>query len=549
MTVEGKALGGRGAGSVGESSPGRASAWGAGRNATKRRKRRFFQGRGVATKKRHCPDRPRGTRRDGRSRHESASGAGVARRVVLLPIPAAPGRGAALGTQSAGRSPRVAALMAHFGIVREAVSECQLNGTIPELPTSGIVLVSGPSGSGKSSALAVLAARYPAARRVDQTVLQASDALIDQVAPWSDLAHAAGLLTTCGLGEPRMWLRSPGTFSDGERFRAQLAIAVALHEREKSGAPLICDEFAAVLHRRLARAIAFNLHKLAVRRKLLMVLATSQEDVAAELRPQLTIRMQGRDRQADIGLTHQSGIGVVALRRRLRIEAGTKRDYEQFAAMHYRRSDELGFVDKVFVLREGRGGELLGIIVYAHAPLELALRNEATGGYFRGRADRVNGELRTIRRVVIHPDVRGCGLGHWLVRRTLPLAGTAFVEAQTSLGEFNPVFERAGMRRVGQVALGPRRRALLKELKRLDADPGDADFVARACRDARLRRVALKAVERWYAATTGGGRGRVIHQSPEMRARLFRGIVATRPVYYLWGNVHHRVTENTEKEL
>ena len=48
------------------------------------------------------------------------------------------------------------------------------------------------------------------------------------------------------------------------------------------------------------------------------------------------------------------------------------------SAVHYREADELGFVDKVFVLRERGSGERLGIVVYAHPPLELALRNRAT---------------------------------------------------------------------------------------------------------------------------------------------------------------------------
>ena len=50
----------------------------------------------------------------------------------------------------------------------------------------------------------------------------------------------------------------------------------------------------------------------------------------------------------------------ISFHRRLRIEPGRKRDYEAFAGMHYRATDELGFVDKVFVMRDGRAGDLLG---------------------------------------------------------------------------------------------------------------------------------------------------------------------------------------------
>ncbi len=534
MIHEGRALGGRSAGSVGGKSPGRASALVAPKGSIKRRKGGGCGAAGHAVPdKRHSPECPRRAKSNRPSRRECTVAVTINAPSAASEKPAISALCAPIDLHPVPRSPRVAAILAQFGM--EQISQkCLIRDTMPDLPASGIVLITGPSGSGKSSALAQLTKRYPAARRVEQIILQPQVALIDQVAPAGDLAQAARLLTACGIGEPRLWLRKPGEFSDGERFRAQLAVAVAQVETNNESAPLICDEFAANLHRRLARAIAFNLRKLATRRKLLLILATSQDDVTTDLQPDLVMHMNGVDRDADIRQSPHARGAALSFRRKLQIERGTKRDYEYFAAMHYRCSDELGFVDKVFVLREKRGGDLLGIIVYAHAPLELSLRNQATGGYFSGRPERVNAELRTIRRVVIHPDVRGCGLGHWLVRRTMPLVGTAFVETQTFLGEFNPIFQRAGMRCVGQLALSPRRRALLEELKKLDADPGDADFIARVCRDARLRKLAMKVVRRWYAATTGGGRDRVWHQSPELRARLFRGIIATRPVYYLW---------------
>lgn len=408
---------------------------------------------------------------------------------------------------------------------------------IPDLPDTGILCLAGPSGSGKSSALNAIARRCPAARRVDLIHLQSDSAVIEQVAPWAGLEDAAGLLAACGVGEPRLWLRRPDCLSDGERFRVRLAVALAEHRRDAvrgTPPPLLCDEFAATLHRRLARALAFNLRKLATRWRLRLVLAAAQDDLLHDLNPDVTLRLHGDHRSPTVEHRPALRRRAFSLRRRLRILEGTKRDYEPFAAMHYRATDELGFVDKVFVLREGREETPLGVIVYAHAPLELRLRNLATGGYFRRRPDRVNAELRIIRRIVIRPDVRGCGLGHHLIRRTLPLVGVDFVEAQAALGEFHPVFQRAGMRRVGQVEWGRRRAATLDALHALDADPGDADFASRACRDRRLRDLVQRAIRRWYAATTGGGRARDQHQSPERRAHLFRGIVAARPVYYLW---------------
>ena len=48
--------------------------------------------------------------------------------------------------------------------------------------------------------------------------------------------------------------------------------------------------------------------------------------------------------------------------------------------MHYRQREGLGPVDKVFVLRDGVGGEPLGVVIYGYPPLSLHLRNRVTGG-------------------------------------------------------------------------------------------------------------------------------------------------------------------------
>jgi GNAT superfamily N-acetyltransferase len=236
----------------------------------------------------------------------------------------------------------------------------------------------------------------------------------------------------------------------------------------------------------------------------------------------------------EVSESRSAPAATVSLRRRLRIVAGRKSDYEAFAAMHYRATDELGFVDKVFVMRDGVRGEPLGVVVYSHPPLELALRNQATSGWFSRNPGRVNTSLRILRRLVIHPDIRGCGLGHHLVRRTLPRVGTEFVECLATMGEFNPVFERAGMCRVGQYEVTPPRRKAMDELKALGIDATGRDFVVHVCRKPKVRAIVTRVVYDWYDATTVHGEQRVQRQAPELLAQTFRSLIGSRPVYYLW---------------
>jgi GNAT superfamily N-acetyltransferase len=227
----------------------------------------------------------------------------------------------------------------------------------------------------------------------------------------------------------------------------------------------------------------------------------------------------------------------LSLRRRMRVERGSRRDYHTFAAMHYRSTDELGFVSKVFVLREGAANtsaEPLGIVVYSHPPIELSLRNQATNKRFSRRPKALNKHVRILRRLVIHPDVRGCGLGHYLVRKTLLQVGTRYVECLAALGEINPVFEKAGMRRIGTCPEPPKRREAIRRLDALGIDPTSRSFPMLVNRRTDVRAIVAAVVHDWYTATTGGGERRVERQSPFLLAETFRGLIGSRPVYYLW---------------
>ena len=60
----------------------------------------------------------------------------------------------------------------------------------------------------------------------------------------------------------------------------------------------------------------------------------------------------------------------------------------------------------------------------------------------------MNRQLSTINRVVIHPKYRTVGLAARLIRETLPLAGTLYVELIAVMAKFSPFAQKAGMRKV-----------------------------------------------------------------------------------------------------
>ncbi len=434
-------------------------------------------------------------------------------------------------------SERVTEIAVRYGLDPTPQPLTHADGLAIPLGPGTVILLTGPSGTGKSALLEAIQARCPAARRVDRIAFPTDRAVVDAVAPRAPLRKVLSILTACALSEPRLWLRHFPELSAGEQFRALLARAIGLQLGADPNAPLLCDEFAAVLHRRAAKAIAFNLRKLVTAERLCLVVATSHDDLATDLQPDVIVRTtdNGPARVSDVQPRRSK---TLSLDRRLRIELGRKGDYDPFAPMHYRQRDELGFVDRVYLLREGIGGPALGIIVYAHGPMELSLRNLATRRRFLRNPARLNREVRIIRRIVVHPDVRGCGLGHRLIRETMPMLGVKYVECLAAMGAVNPVFERAGMKRIGLCPVPANRARILEQLAAMRIDPFRPDFVTRVGRRPALRRLVTDAVYDWYRASTGGGESRVLRQSPRYLAETFRQMLGSRPFYYLWCKDH-----------
>jgi hypothetical protein len=162
------------------------------------------------------------------------------------------------------------------------------------------------------------------------------------------------------------------------------------------------------------------------------------------------------------------------------------------------------------------------------------LRNRCTAGRFVRNPRRLNRELRILRRLVMHPDVRGCGLGHWFVKHTLPRVGVRFIECLAAMGAVNPVFERAGMQRLGRCPLPRGRMELLRRLEEWSIDPFAEDFAEKIGRYPRVRRLVEKTIFDWVGRTQGAHQLRVEGRSSAVLARTFRQVIGEPPLYYLW---------------
>jgi ABC-type lipoprotein export system ATPase subunit/GNAT superfamily N-acetyltransferase len=185
---------------------------------------------------------------------------------------------------------------------------------IPDLPTDGIVLIVGTSGSGKSTILRSLGEHTPPKIEFYNTVIE----------NFSSPERGEELLLACGLRSIPAWFRTPHTLSNGEHHRFEMAMAL------DQGIQCI-DEFTSVVDRDTAKALAYSVRKYYDRNPGVLYIASCHRDIVDWLDPDWVYDTDLQELSARRSLHLRLGRPTITLH----IRGTTPEDWRRFSKYHY----------------------------------------------------------------------------------------------------------------------------------------------------------------------------------------------------------------------
>jgi ABC-type ATPase with predicted acetyltransferase domain len=193
----------------------------------------------------------------------------------------------------------VKACASMFGIgVDESIDIVLYEDLELKLGRGRVIYITGDSGAGKScllrdiSAASAEDAGFTLISHPDLDALPAKP-LVDQFDDMG-LIEITELLNYVGIAEAFVYLRKPQELSDGQRYRFLLALLIWEAHRAPDGTqPVICvDEFLALLDRETARAIAYQVRRVANKYGICFCVATTHEDIRTDLQANTAITMR-----------------------------------------------------------------------------------------------------------------------------------------------------------------------------------------------------------------------------------------------------------------
>jgi ABC-type ATPase with predicted acetyltransferase domain len=334
-------------------------------------------------------------------------------------------------------TPRSLVIAEAFGLGIDDAQRFKVLDAELKIGPQDIVYITGDSGSGKSVLLrAIKADLGEEAIDLTEVAVDTEKPLIETVG--ATVEEGLELLSKLGLNDAFLFLRTYSQLSDGQKYRYRIAKLI-----ESGKQWWLMDEFAACLDRDTAKIIAYNLQKIARQQGKAVIAATTHSDLQEDLKPSVLVRKRFGE-EIQISYYQNEPAAECSLIQEMRVEEGTREDWQKLSSFHY-RGHKFAVARKIFRLM--RKDELCGVIVYSYPPPACYGRRLVLP---RMSIQELNKQLSIINRVVIHPKYRTIGLGAKLIRETLLLVGTPYVEIIAVMTKYSPFAEKAGMQKIAE---------------------------------------------------------------------------------------------------
>lgn len=241
-------------------------------------------------------------------------------------------------------------------------------------------LIVGSSGSGKTT----LARKIFGNLFSEESIIVGDKPILDQFPESMTYEEIQTALSGVGLTSVPCWIRSANTLSNGQRFRAEVAVQCSKNQ----DGPIIIDEWTSVVDRTVAKIMSHSVQKFARKHKKKIVLLSCHYDVIDWLQPDWIIDCNLDSFECRRLLQKQRSEQI-----EIEIRECSTAYWPLFSKYHY-LSERLpgGRLWSFGVFLPNENNKIIGFGAYAN--------------YIPGKIDTVHSN-----RVVIHPDYCGLGIG------------------------------------------------------------------------------------------------------------------------------------------